>query len=78
MINKALGIAMMCFFVGFAAMVQRYLGEKAHAAFSRFCELAGIRLNPGKPAAGNKIVPVFARNLPAQGERLSAINIADS
>ena len=55
-INKALGIPMVCFFDDFAAMIQQCLGEKALAIFTRFCELIGIQLKPGKSAVGNKIV----------------------
>ena len=37
-------------------MIQKFLGEKALAIFTRFCELVGIQLKPGKSAVGNRII----------------------
>ena len=37
-------------------MIQKFLGEKALSIFTRFCELVGIRLKPGKSDVGNKII----------------------
>ena len=39
-------------------MIQLVLGEKALAIFSRFCELLGFHLKPGKPSVGNRIVSI--------------------
>ena len=56
LINRALGIQLICFCDDFASAIQLILGEKALAIFSRFCELLDSHLKPGKSSVGNKIV----------------------
>ena len=53
--NRLLGIPLICFFDDFAALVPRLLSNKALAVFSRFCEIMGITLKPGKSEVGPKI-----------------------
>ena len=55
LVNRVLGIPLICFFDDFAALVPRLLSNKAMAVFSRFCEIMGITLKPGKSEVGAKI-----------------------
>ena len=56
LVNRTLGIPLVCFFDDFATMIQLCLGNRALAVFSHFCEKLGFRTKPGKSAVGNRIV----------------------